>query len=260
MDLKNTLVGQYLTSNINLAKSAVENYLNVYFGKDAVSEFDIYLIDPYVADPNSSINQQQILRIPVLPGEITIQTDRKYETIDFVNLGEVDFTSGERVQQISFASFFPAAYDASYCQYPDLPSPQSARQILESLTRNRMQPVRLIITGADINMLVNIATNLSRYKGGEPGDIYYELTCRSWREVKITTESTASVKQTLQARSDYLQTAKTYNVKQDDTLWHIAKRVLGSSSRWPEIYNLNPGIIGPDPNLIMPGQRLVMPG
>lgn len=256
MDLKNTLVGQYLISNINLAKNAVENYLNVYFGKDAVSEFDIYLFDPYVAD----INQQQILRIPVLPEEITIQTDRKYETIDFANLGEVDFTSGERVQQISFASFFPATYDASYCQYPDLPDPQTARQILESLTRDRVQPVRLIITGADINMLVNVATSISRYKGGEPGDIYYELTCRSWREVKITTESTASIKQSLRARSDFIQNAKTYTVKPNDTLWHIAKRELGSSSRWQEIYNLNPGVIGPDPNLILPGQRLVMPG
>jgi nucleoid-associated protein YgaU len=41
----------------------------------------------------------------------------------------------------------------------------------------------------------------------------------------------------------------------------IAKRELGSSARWPEIYRIaaNRKLIGPDPGLIRPGQNLVMP-
>ena len=52
-----------------------------------------------------------------------------------------------------------------------------------------------------------------------------------------------------------------YVVKVGDTLSGIAKRELGSSSRWPEIYRIsaNRTTIGRDPGLIRPGQRLVMP-
>jgi hypothetical protein len=52
-----------------------------------------------------------------------------------------------------------------------------------------------------------------------------------------------------------------YVVKAGDTLSRIAKRELGSSSRWPEIYKLpeNRATIGRNPGLIRPGQRLVMP-
>ena len=52
-----------------------------------------------------------------------------------------------------------------------------------------------------------------------------------------------------------------YVVKAGDTMSGIAKRELGSSARWPEIYRIpaNRNLIGTDPGLIRPGQRLVMP-
>jgi hypothetical protein len=52
-----------------------------------------------------------------------------------------------------------------------------------------------------------------------------------------------------------------YVVKVGDTLSGIAKRELGSSARWPEIYKMpaNRATIGSNPGLIRPGQRLVMP-
>jgi len=52
-----------------------------------------------------------------------------------------------------------------------------------------------------------------------------------------------------------------YVVKSGDTMSGIAKRELGSSARWPEIYRIpaNRKVIGADPGLIRPGQRLTMP-
>lgn len=51
-----------------------------------------------------------------------------------------------------------------------------------------------------------------------------------------------------------------YRVVSGDCLWYIAQRFLGNGARWPEIYNLNKGVIGGNPNLIYPGQLYNIPG
>ncbi|WP_427017876.1 LysM peptidoglycan-binding domain-containing protein [Pseudarthrobacter sp. P1] len=52
---------------------------------------------------------------------------------------------------------------------------------------------------------------------------------------------------------------RTHQVVSGDTLWGIAARYLGNGVRWPEIFQLNAGIIG-NPNLIFPGQVFQIPG
>lgn len=51
---------------------------------------------------------------------------------------------------------------------------------------------------------------------------------------------------------------RTYTVKRGDTLWSIAKELLGDSLLWPEIYRLNVGAIA-DPHWIYPGTTLKLP-
>ena len=50
-------------------------------------------------------------------------------------------------------------------------------------------------------------------------------------------------------------TYTTYVVKDGDTLWLIAKKLLGNGNRWSEIANLN-GIKG---TIIYAGQKLKIP-
>ncbi|QIN94348.1 LysM-like endolysin [Arthrobacter phage Abba] len=54
--------------------------------------------------------------------------------------------------------------------------------------------------------------------------------------------------------------SRTYKVVRGDTLWGIAYRFLRNGTRWPEIYNLNRGVIGRNPNFILPGQVFRIPG
>ena len=48
----------------------------------------------------------------------------------------------------------------------------------------------------------------------------------------------------------------TYTVVRGDSLWKIAKKVLGSGRRWGEIYDMNVDIIGKDPSKIKVGMIL----
>lgn len=200
------------------------------------------------------------LHFPVNPGEVAIRREKMYETVNIISLGEADFRSGEKIKEISFSSFFPARYDPSYCRYPDLPVPDKAMRQLIDWT-NGGTPVRFMITGSEINELVLVSSHTCTFKGGEPGDIYFDLTCRTWRDIKVKSEpGSGSGASATRSRADMKPVPKVYTVKPGDSLWAIAKLKLGSGSRWREIYDLNTKTIGPDPNKIVPGQKLVLPG
>lgn len=223
---------------------------------------DFYLIDPGTG----------FLHLPVNPSEVKISRDKMFETITVLNLGETDFTTGEKLKEISFSSFFPRDYD-TYCQYADIPDPQTAMNLLTLWTHSR-RPVRLIITETIINALVLVTAHVSQFKGGEPGDVYFDFTARTWRQVGVrtaplvpagllATESrpdmeTVSVEARGQ-RPDQRPQALTYTVLPGDSLWEIAARMLGNSSRWGDIYDLNESIIGANPSLIVPGMVLTLP-
>jgi len=224
---------------------------------------DFYLIDS--AGGNT-------LHLPVNPGEVSINREKMFETVEILNLGEVDFTRGEKLKEISFSSFFPRDYD-SYCQYADIPDPQEAMNLLTLFTMSR-RPVRLIITKTIINSLVLVTAHVSQFKGGEPGDVYYDFTCRTYRRVGVRTapmvpagllgtESRPDMETaTTDARGlrvDERESATTYTVLDGDSLWDIAARLLGDASRWEDIYEMNKDLIGANPSLIIPGMVLTLP-
>lgn len=192
---------------------------------------------------------------PVNPEEITIRRDKQFETVNILSLGEVDVPQKEKVREISFSSFFPKHYDGNYCIYEYLPDPQSAMNQLTALMNDK-QPVQLIISHTAVNVLVTLSSHQSTFRGGEPGDVYFDVTFRTYREMKVKPVGGSNDAST---RTDQKPVPKMYTVKTGDTLSGIAKLQFGSSAKWKSIYEKNRKTIGPDPNVIRPGQKLVMP-
>lgn len=56
-----------------------------------------------------------------------------------------------------------------------------------------------------------------------------------------------------------LPAARTYRVKAGDSLYVIAKDVLGDAARWGELFELNKQTLGNDPNRLKVGQTLTLP-
>jgi LysM domain. len=205
-------------------------------------------LDFIIRDPATKKN----FHFPVNPEEVLIRREKQYETASILSLGEIDLIQGERVKEIAFSSFFPKVYDPRYCRVSDIPEPQTAMNQLTAFLMKR-QPIRLLITGTIINTLAYVSAHDSTLKGGESDDIYFDITFRTYRGIKVGKAHKAT------DRPDTKPVPKVYTVKPGDTLTAIAKRELGSSSKWPDIYNANTKVIGRDPNLIRPGQKLVMP-
>lgn len=196
---------------------------------------------------------------PVNPEEVQITRERGYDTVSLLSLGDFDFPQGERVKEITFSSFFPREYNESYCNYNPVPDPQTAMNKLTTFLHSKT-PLRLIITGTQVNVLVIIASHNSTFRGGETGDVYFDLTMRTWRELKVGKLGGAIAGSAAKSsRPDLKKSPKIYIVRPGDSLSKIAKLQLGSSARWQEIYKLNKLLIGNDSNKIKVGQKLVMP-
>ncbi|KHF35864.1 LysM domain/BON superfamily protein [Paenibacillus sp. P1XP2] len=202
---------------------------------------------------------------PVNPEEVTISRQKGYDTTMILSSGEFDFAQGDRVKEISFASFFPKEYNNSFCQVSqdEFMDPQTAMNKLNDFLAMKM-PLRFVISETVVNVLVFVVSHNSTFRGGEPGDVYFDITLRTWRELKAAklaggNQGKSSSTVNKKARVDLKEKSKTYVVKPGDSLSKIAKLELGNSSVWNKIYQLNKKVIGSNPNAIKPGQKLVLP-
>ncbi|HEK8990752.1 TPA: LysM peptidoglycan-binding domain-containing protein [Clostridioides difficile] len=220
------------------------------------------VIDIYLKNEKEKID----FHFPVNPFDsLSIKKEKRFETVDIANLGEFDIKKeGEKIREISFKTFLPFQYDASYCRYSELKNPIEVVAMLEKWV-DQAEPLRLIITGFGYNGLVTISSFSNTQTAGREEDRDIEITFRTYRELKIETlkkETKSNTKTDLKDNRPNTQTkSKIYTVKASDTLYKIAKNLLGKGSRWPEIYNIpeNKKVIGKNPNIIKKGQKLVIP-
>lgn len=205
------------------------------------------------------------VRIPVLPSSYTITSEQDNTSVIVCNLGEVTLRGKRKLQQVSFSSFFPMHYDASYCDVRSK-SPISMVNKIEAM--KQAGSVKLIITG-----ILAMKVTIESFEWGEndrTGDIAYTLTMKEYRTVSIPASTLVKDSPTQPdpgnsgsgtSGRDQPETTSTqsYTVKSGDTLSGIARKLTGSTN-WKTIYEQNKGVIGSNPNMIKPGQVLTIPG
>ena len=205
------------------------------------------------------------VRIPVLPSSYTITSEQDNTSVTVCNLGEVTLRGKRKLQQVSFSSFFPMHYDASYCDVRSK-SPISMVNKIEAM--KQAGSVKLIITG-----ILAMKVTIESFEWGEndrTGDIAYTLTMKEYRTDRIPASTLVKDSPTQPdpgnsgsgtSGRDQPETTSTqsYTVKSGDTLSGIARKLTGSTN-WKTIYEQNKGVIGSNPNMIKPGQVLTIPG
>ncbi|MCS7463381.1 LysM peptidoglycan-binding domain-containing protein [Paenibacillus doosanensis] len=229
-------------------------------------------------------NEEESLQLPVNPESIRVSTTRGYDDVELTQLGETTFFGNEKLREYTLSSFFPSEYNLSYTEYNDKSrnrTPWDIVRLIEKWMSSR-KPIRFTVTSLSpdpndmaylplstvssdvINTPVTIRSFNYEERAGHVGDLFYELTLKEYRfiEFKRLTKPSSDDDSVLLAedspRPDDRSVPDTYEVQQGDTLWHIAKRLLGTGDRWQELYEMNQSVIGPNPSLIYPGQVLVI--
>lgn len=214
-----------------------------------------------------------IVQLPVNPESLSFKGKSNNKTVDIVNGGQVTNIGFEGLKDFKISSFFPATADGSYVNTRgQFEGPEFYISFFEQIKKDR-KPFRLIVTDININLLVSIESFEYKYKYGTD-DVDFTLDLKEYKEhtvriLSLTKNSSTNNPLIAQASSTYTNSNRSieksipqnYTVISGDSLWKIAKKLLGDGSRWYEIYtyNNNKSIIGGNPNLIYPGQVLSIP-
>lgn len=127
-------------------------------------------------------NSQKVL-LPVNPQEITITRGGRNSTEEIVETGEINILKTPSLKEIEFESFIPTANAGGYVeQNATVYAPKFYRDFFEAV-QSRKEPIRLIITGLDINLQMSVETFDYRWEGSD-SDMYYTLTLKEYKAFK----------------------------------------------------------------------------
>ncbi len=194
-----------------------------------------------------------IITLPIPPESFNTDVGGKNETVEIVNIGEVNILKDIALRDFSFKILLPKDNALSIIKDSEFKEPIFYLSRFREYKANK-KPVRFFITrllpsGKEIfkgNLLVSFEDYSVEENAGEKGDFWVEINLKEYREIrnvitkdtgKSDSEGNRVVIQEIQRTIK--ETAKTYTVKSGDTLWKIAKLELNDGSRYGEIAGLN---------------------
>lgn len=197
-------------------------------------------VDIYIKE----VNGKRRIRIPWLPDEIKYGTgEASMASYDIIGKGKVAIPTGVGLATCSWESVFPGAYrtDKSLLHGSWI-KPETYQKTLTDWKKKKTK-LNLLVVGYPINMNVYL-TDFSAAPSGAFGDIAYTISFTEARTITVkSSSSTGSASSNNASKPRSEKKSSSYTIKSGDTLWSIAKKTLGSGSRWKEIYNLNKSII-----------------
>lgn len=193
-----------------------------------------------------------LFTLAVNPKELTVTDESKIKTVELLNVGEIGTAGNRGMLGITISTFLPAAVSHFF----DGNDPQTILSHLKKM-KDSKKPVRIIVSGTDINREFLIEKMDSTYKEGQ-SDTYVSWSFREYRETTMIPVASLSVREDtgLNDRPDTQETPKSVIVKKGTTLWDLAKKYYGDGSSWKKIAEANGNI---DERKLQIGMELMIP-
>lgn len=207
------------------------------------------------------------VRFSMTPEELSIGDEGRDSSLSGLD-DDFELRTGRGLSTYSWSGMLPGRgrRAAAYVNEDHWQPPEDIRDLLREWTREK-HVVRFDVSGARISNDVRVASFESRHSGGL-GDIFYSITLREHRDLEVSRHGRKKKgKRKRKGSPDGKKGEdrggdgrhKTYTVKAGDTLQKIARRFLGSASKWRDIYEANRKKIGPNPDDLKVGLVLTIP-
>ncbi len=207
------------------------------------------------------------IMLPVPPDKMTLKIQNKNKTINLINEGEVNIIKSPGLTEISFDARLPsvnypfANYDTSLSDSLGSSllgssfSFKKAEFFMSSFREMKVtkSPFRLIIARMtpQFQMLsdTNVLVTLEEYNNNEDAkngfDVIAPLRFKQYRHfgtkelVKTTNANGEEVYTVKENRLSTKQVPRVYQIRNEQSIWEVCKRVSGGSLNWRTIAGLN---------------------
>lgn len=212
------------------------------------------------------------LLLPVTPSKLQLKVSSQNKTMNLINGSEINVLNMPGLSEISFDVLIPHT-EYSFAQYEDGFLPPDHFLNYFEILKNSIKPFRFICIREspdgealfDTNLMVSLEDYSVTEDAKEGFDFTVSFSLKQYQEYSTRLLTvTQGPKQEVSTSEEAMQSQdqkppeKTYTVVKGDSLWKIAKKILGDGSQYGKIYELNRDKIK-DPNLIYPGQVLLIP-
>ncbi len=195
-------------------------------------------------------NRKEYIQLVVNPQTLEFTDPQNNQQVTLLDVGSVNLLGDKGLITVSLQSFFPSKNSPFYKRYGGKRTPEECKSIVKKWKDNKMI-VRLIISDMDINLAMTI-NNFTYSKREGDDDLYYTIELTEYRTlnvptVKVSTKVKSSITKrpatSSNASTKSTSSARSYTVKNGDTLWAISKRYYGSGTQYMKIYNANKNTI-----------------
>lgn len=176
--------------------------------------------------------------LPVNPKELSVTQSSGNKTINLLNVGEVAVAGNRGPVKMSVSTFLPASNSPFYKE-------KDPEEVITKVKqwKNGKQPLRIIISGTDINTMFLVENMEERYTEGQL-DIKINWSFTEYRVLNVpasaTTAFTSNVNNgALKERNGTVEIPKKVTVKAGDSLWGFAVRYYQNGSLWKKIAEAN---------------------
>jgi hypothetical protein len=191
-------------------------------------------------------NNEEQLRLPVIPDNFELSQRNNNTVVNINALGEIDqlltqHLGNQRIHHSGQLRFFPAQ-EYYFCKYTGFPKPYECVKMIQKWKESG-RPIRLIITGTSINYAMTIENFIFSEQDGTR-DVYFTLELREYvftKQVKPTNVVTPNGTQvTVPAtKRESKPIPSKYKVQKGDNMYTVAKKTTGSMSNAKAIAKTN---------------------